>query len=121
MTAELIAALARANLAAGAAILAVLALRAPLRRRLGAERAYALWLIVPVAAAGALTPARLVSGAAGPIEATNDRALAWLGAGDHAAALALVWLSGVAMAIAIAAWRHGRFAAAMREIGRAHV
>ena len=53
MTAELIVALARANLAAGVAILAVLALRAPLRRRLGARRAYALWLIVPTAAAGA--------------------------------------------------------------------
>ena len=118
MTADLLLALARCNLAAGAAILAVLALRAPLRRWLGAGRAYAAWLIVPLAAAGSLMPAELASGAAGPIEASNDHAQAWLSAGDHAGALTLVWLCGALVAIAVAAWRHGRFCAAVRA-GRA--
>jgi len=44
MTAELLLTLARCNLAAGAAILAVLVLRGPLRRWLGAQRAYGVWL-----------------------------------------------------------------------------
>jgi beta-lactamase regulating signal transducer with metallopeptidase domain len=118
MAAELLLALVRCNLAAGAAILAVLALRAPLRRCFGAGRAYAVWLVVPLAAAGSLMPADLASGAAGPVEATSDHALAWLSSGGHVEAMTVVWLSGVLVAIAVAAWRHRRFLAAVRA-GRA--
>src|SRR5271163_421717 len=114
MTAELLAALARCNIAAGAAILVILPLRAPLRRWFGAERAYAVWLIVPLAALGSLMPAKLVSGAAGPVEATNDHALAWFAAGGHGRALALLWLGGALAASAVAAWRYWRFAAAIK-------
>lgn len=46
----------RANLAASAAILAVLLLRPFARRLLGAEVAYGLWLLVPVAALTTLFP-----------------------------------------------------------------
>ncbi len=118
MTADLLAAVARSNIAAGVAVLVMLGLRAPLRRWFGAGRAYAAWLIVPLAAAGSLMPAAVSSGRAGPLEATNDHALAWLAVGGHAGALALLWLGGVLAAIAIAAWRHWRFAAAVKA-GRA--
>jgi len=118
MTAELLAAFARCNVAAGAAILVVLSLRAPLRRWFGAGRAYAAWLIVPLAAIGSLMPAHLAAGAAGPIEATNDRVVGWLSTGGHARALALLWLGGALAAITVAVWRHQRFAAAVRA-GRA--
>lgn len=118
MTAELLAALARCNLAAGVAVLVMLALRAPLRRWFGAGRAYAAWLIIPVAALGSLMPANVTSGAAGPVEATNAHALAWLCVGGHAHTLALLWLGGVVVAVTVAIWRHRRFAAAVRA-GRA--
>jgi beta-lactamase regulating signal transducer with metallopeptidase domain len=118
MAAELLTALSRCNLAAGVAILAVLALRAPLRRWFGAERAYAAWLTVPLAAAGSLMPAAVTSGAAGPVEVTNDQVVAWLSTGAHATALGLLWLVGALAAMAVAAWRHWRFAAAIRA-GRA--
>src|SRR5476649_2838375 len=94
MTADLLAALARCNIAAGAGILVVMALRAPLRRWFGAGRAYAAWLIVPLTALGSLMPTRLSSDAAGPVEAANDRVVDWLSTGGHARALALFWLVG---------------------------
>lgn len=43
MIADALDLLARANLAAGAAILALALLRAPARRHLGAQAAYRLW------------------------------------------------------------------------------
>ncbi|WP_340644239.1 M56 family metallopeptidase [Phenylobacterium sp.] len=55
--ADLIADLLRANLAASLAILLVLALRLPARRVFGAQIAYRLWLIVPLAFAASLIPA----------------------------------------------------------------
>jgi len=57
----------------------VLVLRGPLRRWLGAQRAYGVWLVVPLAGMGSLMPVDLAAGStAGPIQATNDRVLAWL-------------------------------------------
>jgi beta-lactamase regulating signal transducer with metallopeptidase domain len=118
MAVDLLEALARCNIAAAVAIVALWPLRAPLRRWFGAQHAYAVWLIVPLAAAGSLMPAGSPAGAAGPVEATSDRAIAWLSADGHAGALILVWLSGVLAAIAVAAWRHRRFCAAVKA-GRA--
>jgi beta-lactamase regulating signal transducer with metallopeptidase domain len=118
MAIDLLAALARCNIAAGIAILAIWPLRAPLRRWFGAQRAYAVWLIVPLAAAGSLMPAGMVSGAAGPVETTNDRLLAWLSIGGHAGTLILLWPGGALFAMAVAAWRHWRFCVAAKA-GRA--
>ncbi|MEI7933084.1 MAG: M56 family metallopeptidase, partial [Alphaproteobacteria bacterium] len=56
MAAEILKALLITNLAAALAIVLVLALRAPLRRWLGAGAAYGLWLAVPFAAAATLIP-----------------------------------------------------------------
>lgn len=49
-----------ANLAAAGAILAVLVLRKPARTLFGAPLAYALWLLVPLAAFASLLPPRIV-------------------------------------------------------------
>ncbi|MFT4197856.1 MAG: TonB family protein [Pseudoxanthomonas sp.] len=46
-------------LAASVAITLVMAVRVPLRRRLGAVAAYALWACVPIAACAVLVPARV--------------------------------------------------------------
>lgn len=54
---DLIADLLRANLAASLAIALVFACRLPARRMFGAEIAYRLWLIVPLAFAASLIPA----------------------------------------------------------------
>ena len=59
MTSEVLAALVRMNLAAAAAILAVIAVRLPARRWLGPETAYRLWAIPPLAALATLLPPRV--------------------------------------------------------------
>jgi len=111
---DLLLALARCNAATSIAVLGVLVLRPVLRRCFGAQRAYAIWLTVPVAAAGSLLPARMASGAAGPIERMNDQLLSWLSSGRLVEALTTLWLIGVVGAAAITALRHARFSAAVR-------
>jgi beta-lactamase regulating signal transducer with metallopeptidase domain len=117
-TADLIVALARANLAAGVAILVVAALRTPARRAFGPHLAYGLWLTVPAAAAGVLTPALDSPGWASSIAAAGHAGRAWLSAPGHAQTLTLLWLAGFAANAALALWRQSRFAAASRA-GRA--
>ncbi len=56
MIAETLQALSAANLAAAPAILAVLALRRPVRRRFGARAAYGLWIAPLLTAAAAALP-----------------------------------------------------------------
>ena len=117
--ADLLLALARANVAGGASILLVLALRSPARRAFGAHVAYGLWLMVPAAAAGALTPSAIGSpGWAPALAAAGDAGRAWLAGGGHAGAFAALWLAGFAANAALALWRQSRFAAAARA-GRA--
>src|SRR6185437_11079103 len=117
-TAELLVALARANLAAGAAIVAVLALRSPARRAFGAHLAYALWLMVPAAAAGVLTPALGSPGLVPALAGAGAAGRSWLAAPGRAQGLAALWLAGFAASAALALWRQSRFAAAARA-GRA--
>jgi beta-lactamase regulating signal transducer with metallopeptidase domain len=57
---ELLSAIARANLAAGAAIVVILLMRRPVRAWFGARSAYALWLLAPIAALASLMPARRI-------------------------------------------------------------
>jgi beta-lactamase regulating signal transducer with metallopeptidase domain len=117
MMADLLLALAHCNLVAGVAILAVLALRSPLRRWFGPGPAYTAWLVVPLAAAGSLMPVDLSPDPAGVAATTDDRMFAWLSAGDHAAALGLIWLGGGMVSLAVMALRHWRFCAAVKEGG----
>jgi len=56
MANELLAILLHMNLAAGGAVLVVLAVRGLARRHFGAGFAYRLWTAVPVAAVAALFP-----------------------------------------------------------------
>jgi len=57
----LLALLARANIVGALAVLAILAVRLPIRRVFGAGAAYRLWLIAPLAMATAALPARTVT------------------------------------------------------------
>lgn len=57
MSTELLTALAEAGLASVASLMLVLVLRQPVRKRFGAEAAYALWLLLPFALLATLLPA----------------------------------------------------------------
>ncbi len=119
MTADLLIALARTNVAAGAATLVVLALRGPVRRAFGAHLAYGLWLIAPIAVVGSLLPGPDLPGWAGGLaNGAGDAGRAWLTIGWRANDLAALWLAGFAANTALALWRQGRFEAAARA-GRA--
>jgi beta-lactamase regulating signal transducer with metallopeptidase domain len=61
MTSDLLLFLGKANLALGAAVLLVLALRRPVRAMFGARSAYALWLAAPLSILALLIPARTVT------------------------------------------------------------
>jgi beta-lactamase regulating signal transducer with metallopeptidase domain len=113
--------LVQTNLAAGAAILAVIALRKMFRPRFGARVAYGLWLLPVLAAAAALAPARqiMVAPSAAPAAAVGAHALAsssGAAAGPDASSLLVgVWLAGVAAAALVMAGVQHRF---MRQARR---
>jgi len=107
MMGEMVAAFVRANLAAGAAILVVMALRRFVRARFGPEVGYALWAAPALAALASLLPARELllpagsalaepSGLAAAGAALQDPAFARI-ATEAWAAGALVAASGVAL------------------------
>ncbi|HEX2560337.1 M56 family metallopeptidase [Phenylobacterium sp.] len=112
MTSELIEALLRANLAVSAAVMVVLALRSPAARLFGAQTAYALWSLVPLAWAGSLLPARTA--------APGDSLAAQAPAFDPqwAQAAGVAWLTGVAVALALFGLAQLRFWILQRK-GRA--
>ena len=93
----------RVNLTAAAVILAVLWLRAPLRRRFGSEVVYGLWIAPVVAGLASLAPARVVSRAlpASAIETLFARPLH-----DR--------LEAGAAAVLVCAWALGAVAASIR-------
>lgn len=94
----------RANLAAGVAILAVIAARPLVRRLAGPEAAYRLWILAPLCALAALLPrpaAELASVPAAPVSAL------WLIAWAAGAGLAL-------LALLLAQYRFLNLAAAGR-------
>jgi beta-lactamase regulating signal transducer with metallopeptidase domain len=107
-TADLLAALLRLNLVASLAILVVLALRGPARRWIGPHLAYRLWLLVPVAAAGALPPGP----DDGPAGAFNAATQGWFSVRTDL--LATLWAAGFVAALGLAVWRQLRFAALER-------
>ncbi|HEY3950748.1 M56 family metallopeptidase [Phenylobacterium sp.] len=116
------------NLAAGCAVAAVMLLRAPVRRLFGSSIAYGLWLLVPLAAAAVLIPARVIVLPAPPspdiapfdapaIVAPAPAPLAPATA-DLPPILAGLWLAGLALSLAWI-WRsQARFQHAVRQ-GRA--
>ena len=111
MTSEILNALIRANLAGGAAILVVLALRIPARRAFGPEVAYKLWMAPVLAAAVTLLPPRIAPGAI-------HKSLSLTALGASPTWVAAAWLLGLLAAGALF-WRaQARFIAEARA-GRA--
>ena len=108
---ELLAALLRFNLVLGLAVLAVLALRIPVRRIFGPEVAYGLWAAPPVAALASVMPAR-VDDAAPQVQALTAALADWSGAALFA------WAVGAAVAVAGMVAAQALFMAKARE-GRA--
>ncbi|WP_068874610.1 MULTISPECIES: M56 family metallopeptidase [unclassified Phenylobacterium] len=112
--------LAAANLAAAVAVALVLVLRAPARKLFGPRIAYGLWLLVPLAAAGMLLPARVQTvavRAAPPGDAAAAPQLAQAGASSPEAApfevwplIAGLWVAGILANLAWIGWRQAQFA-----------
>lgn len=111
MMTEVLGAFLRANIVGGLAILAVLALRVPMRRAFGPELAYGLWTLPPVAFLATLMPPPVMQDEAG----VNPIAVALA---DHSLPTLAVWGAGFALAVASLAWAQLRFMAEARA-GRA--
>ena len=91
-------------------------LRPAVRRRFGFQAAYALWLAVPLAIAGALNPLEQTSGPVGPLETAK---VSPRPARREGAAVSYVWGLGSSWSkAALVAWRYLRFLARVRA-GRA--
>ena len=112
MATDLLSALIHLNLAAAGAILAVLLARPHVRRHLGPEIAYRLWICVPAAGAAALLPAaaatRIVPPGVGPhfdpvYQASQDLMQA------PAGALLALWLAGALIGAGLIAFCQLRF------------
>lgn len=93
--------LMRAQIAAAAAVLLVLALRLPTRRLFGARRAYGLWAIVPAAAAASAFPSLSETLEVGTPAAP-------LGVG-LATEVLILWLAGAAVTAALVVWQEHAF------------
>lgn len=98
------------NVAAGAATALVLCLRKPFRLRFGAQAAYALWWTPAFAALAVLIPRNA--------RALSDQGDGLLANDAGAAALAALWLAGVAVAVVVLAASHLCFERRARK-GRA--
>jgi len=120
MAVELLEALVRANVVAGAAILLVLLLRRPARRLFDARAAYGLWLTVPLAALASLLPRPVAGTLLAPLtlaaSAVADVPAAPPVPGLAASILIAAWLAGVALAAGLLARRQARFMAALGRL-----
>jgi beta-lactamase regulating signal transducer with metallopeptidase domain len=110
MTSEILATIIRANLVGGLAILAVLALRIPMRRAFGPELAYGLWAIPPIAFVATLMPP--------PVTLDDPGADPFALARDHSTLALALWGVGLAAVVALFAHAQMRFLASARR-GRA--
>jgi TonB family protein len=119
MSAVVLAALLRANLAGSAAILLILLLRRPVRDRFGALAAYVLWLAAPVWAAASFLPAPASAKAMAAVVLLADMARGEApmirSAPDIVVILVVAWLSGAAATLGLFAVRQALF---HRSLGR---
>lgn len=120
MAADLLDTLARANLAAAAAILLVLLTRRPVRRLFDARAAYALWLTVPLAVAASLLPRPETVAMLEPLTLAADAVAraAPIAAvpGVMASVLVAAWLGGALFVSGMLARRQARFMAALGRL-----
>lgn len=115
----------RAQIAASAGVLIVLALRAPVRRAVGAELAYRLWALPPAAAVASLFPTiwQLIDGERIAGAAWPGAWIGWRPIERHAELLAQVWSLGavvLALLMICGEWRF-RQMVRRREAGPAVV
>ncbi|HEX3888614.1 MAG TPA: M56 family metallopeptidase [Phenylobacterium sp.] len=125
MIAAILIGLLKANLAAGVAVLLVLAVRGLARPRFGARAAYALWLAPLAAAVAALLPhTALTAGVMAPIvlqaEAMADTFVVQAAAphaGPGVAEILLAaWIAGGLLAVGLLARRQARFVASLGRL-----
>ncbi len=131
MIAAILSGLLQANLAAGAAVLLVLAARRIVRAWFGARAAYALWLAPLAAAAAVLLPHPQIATPIGPIVARAETAASSMAEAftveapaaaaqantpDAATLTFGLWLAGALAAAALVAWRQSRFTRAMGRL-----
>jgi TonB family protein len=108
MSAAVLSEIVGANLALAGGVAAVLVLRGPVRRRLGALAAYLLWLTPPLCALAALSPAPIAATPLAPIVLSASQTIRGAVPGALASQVAatlalLVWaLGAVVMAVAFA-------------------
>jgi TonB family protein len=128
MIGEILMGLAKANLAAGVAILPVLAVRRLVRPRFGAGAAYLLWLAPLAAGLAVLAPhpaartliAPMVQSATAAVDAFVATAPASLRAGPDLASLTFgLWVVGVIAAAALVLSRQAAFLTAMGRLAPA--
>ena len=110
MASEILAAIFRANLVGGLAILVVLAMRLPMRRAFGPELSYGLWAIPPIAFVAALMPP--------PVTLDDPGVDPFALAHDHSALALIAWLAGLALVTVLFTRAQLSFLAAAR-LGRA--
>jgi beta-lactamase regulating signal transducer with metallopeptidase domain len=131
MASDAVLLLMKLNLAAGAAILLVLALRARMRAWFGAQAAYGLWLIVLAALLAVLLPARIVrvpALVASPATAPPSGEPATLAASvsgpipnapfDLSLLLAVIWIAGAFAALILLAVRQHAFTTSLGKLSR---
>lgn len=121
--------LLKLNLAAGAAIIFVLMLRATMRSWFGARVAYALWLAAPAAIASAMLPARetAITGAASKpavvehvptAQGLLDAPVSTSIPVDPSSLLMAVWIVGVVLALGLLARRQAEFTGSLGQLRR---
>jgi TonB family protein len=126
MSALVLAALLRANLAVSVAIVLILVLRRPVRARFGALTAYALWLIAPICLAASFLPAQAPSQALAPMTTLA------LAAAKSAAPLVhrvpaltstvlALWVVGAVVALGVLVARQQRFVASLGPLVRSEL
>jgi beta-lactamase regulating signal transducer with metallopeptidase domain len=113
MIAEPLLLLLKTNLAGSAAVGVVLALRFVARRLIGAQAGYRLWLLVPLAVAGSLLPARTLIVQVAPAMSGAIKTFLAPAAGDYSPLLFGIWLVGVALSLIVLAGRQRRFMAGL--------
>ena len=119
MAIEFLAILGRANLVLTLVGLVMLALRAPLRRGFGPQRAYTIWLVAPFALVGGVMPAPRGSGPQHLLEAAGRSVQTLLSKTPSVQEmLVTAWFVGVFLSLMLVAQRHVRFMADIRA-GRA--
>lgn len=120
MSAAIVSTLASVNLALAGSVLAVLALRGPVRRRFGALSAYLLWLTPILCALAALVTPPLDAAPLAPLVLTASQTARHaippaLATSAAASMVVLVWLAGAIITALLFAVRQARFT---RSLGR---